>query len=112
MFDWFNFGKIKYNGEIYTYDIWINQDGDCLPRRPVENHHFLTAEELQGYLRQDTTTIVFGTGDPGVAKLTEEANDLINSKKLEIIAEPTPKAIKTFNSLKNKKKIAIMHLTC
>ena len=113
MFDWFNFGKIKYSGEIYTYDIWVNQDGECLPRRPVGDHHFLTKEELQGYLREDTTTIIFGTGDHGVAKLTDDANELINSKNLEAIIEPTPQAIKTYNSLKGKKKIiAIMHLTC
>lgn len=113
MFDWFNFGKIKYNGEIYTQDIWVNQDGDVLLRRPVGDHHFLTAEELQSYLREDTTTIVFGTGDHGIAKLTEDAVQLIKSKKLEIIIEPTPQAIKTYNSLKGKKKIiAIMHLTC
>ena len=68
---------------------------------------------LEGYLREDTTTVVFGTGDHGVAKLTEDAIQLIKSKKLEVIVEPTPHAIKTYNSFKGKKKvIAIMHLTC
>lgn len=114
MFDWFNFGKIKYDGEIYEHDIWVNQEGNVLPRRPAGNHHLLTAEELESYLKPGTEIIIFGVGDPGVAKPTEEAKQLAEKKKIKLIAEPTPKAIKTFNKLKqqNKKVIAVMHITC
>ena len=114
MFNWFNFGKIKYNNEVYTYDIWVNQEGEALPRRAIGDHHFLTAEELQNYLKQDTEKIIFGTGDPGVAKPSKDAEQLAKKRKIKLIAEPTPKAIQTYNKLKqkNKKVIAIMHITC
>ena len=114
MFEWFNFGKIKYDGKIYTYDVWVNEEGDILPRRSLGDHHFLTREELKQYLKNDSEMLIFGTGDYGIAKLTEDAQKLINSKKIKTIVKTTPEAIKEFNKLKKKGKkiIAVMHITC
>jgi len=114
MFNWFSFGRIKFNNEVYDFDVWINKEGDCLPRRPIGNHHFLTAEELKDYLKPETEILIFGTGDPGAAKLTEDAKKLLKEKDIKFIEEPTPQAIKTYNKLKqqNKKITAVMHVTC
>ena len=65
-------------------------------------------------VEQKPETIIIGTGESGMAKVTEGADGFIKEKGIKIIIDITGKAIKIFNeeTKKGKKAIGLFHLTC
>jgi len=57
---------------------------------------------------------IFGTGKSGIARLSEDLKDFLESLEIEIIAESTEQAIESYNQAKkqDKKAVAFLHLTC
>lgn len=106
-----SFGSVTTSEKTYKHDIWVNLDGTIEKR--TRNHEF-TSEELNRFLNQNPEVIVVGTGQYGVVSISKKAKSRAEDHNIKIIAEETPKAIKTFNQLKEegKKVVAAIHTTC
>ncbi len=105
------FGEIVVDGKKYNHDIKILVDGKIVKRYGPRGSHEICLEEFDEILKDPPEVIVVGNGQNGVAKIEEKAIEKIKSKGIKLIVEETPKAIITFNKLKNK-KAGIFHLTC
>ena len=112
MIEEYHFGSIKIDGETYNHDVQIGLDNKVKLWWRNQSHQ-IEKRDIEEVLSQNPETIVIGTGEMGVAKVSEKAQQEIKVKGIELIIEPTPEAIKTFNSLKKDKKVAgLFHLTC
>ncbi len=114
------FGYIVVNGTRYDHDVVITDK--VLLRRKELSYHLreryghtpLTGEELRSYFGEyKPEVVIIGTGQYGSLPLAgvEEAAEELGVK---LIIEKTPKAIETYNKLKDEKKnvAAILHVTC
>ncbi len=120
MIEEYQFGKIQVNGRIYNHDIELRWDGQVLKWWRKESH-IIDLEDIARALEQSPDLIIIGTGESGVAQVTERAKEAIASQKIEIIIDITPEAVKTFNIQlqrpieedgRPKKVIGLFHLTC
>ena len=112
MIDSYSFGKIVIDGKTYTSDVilypdkvdesWWRKDG-----------HLLQKEDLIDVIQYNPEVLIVGTGAYGLMKVPDETKQFLEAKEIELIAEETGKAYKTYNELKEKRKvIAAFHLTC
>lgn len=113
MIERYYFGSIIINGKTYTDDIEIRWSGAVLSWSKPESHHIDVAS-VQRAIEQNPEIIVIATGESGIARVTEQAQQEIKTKGIELIIEPTGQAVEIFNQLaqKQKKAIGLFHLTC
>jgi hypothetical protein len=114
-FQWAAFGKVKFGGQIYHDDMLVNSNGVVMDRLREGDGHSLTAEELALSLDKGTNTLVFGTGNYGVAAVTPEARAFLKNNRIRLVAKTTPLAVKEWNRLVASKRPriqAIIHATC
>jgi hypothetical protein len=112
MFGWASFGRVKFKDEIYEHDIWVDTEGNA-HKREVPDKHIIDAEELRNYLTDDTEAVVIGSGMMGCVKISDDALELIDGKKLELHKYESPQAVKEYNTIiLTRKTIAIIHVTC
>ena len=74
--------------------------------------HKLWLADLDDVLATAPRTFVLGTGAYGVLKVTRDAEQLLQQKGIELIAEPSTRAWQTYNSLAGPGVVAAFHLTC
>lgn len=72
-------------------------------------------------MEQNPDTIVIGTGETGLAKVTEDAQKFIKEKGIKLVIDITEQAVKTFNVINEESEeeegdqsrvIGLFHLTC
>ena len=111
------FGWIKYNDKIYEHDVLILADGRVLKRNEDElrrkygTSHAIGADEIRFIMKEQPKVIVIGTGQSCLARLTQEAKEIILKSPVRLIEGPSPAACKRFDSIAEK-KAAIIHVTC
>ncbi len=112
MIDSYKFGQIVIDGKKYDSDLIIYPDNvDYKWWR--EEGHLLQKKDLLKVNEYKPEILIIGTGNPGLMKVTEETKNYFESKGISLIIEKTEDACKTYNKLKdNKKIIAALHLTC
>lgn len=112
MIENYEFGRIVIDGKVYTSDVIIypdRVDGDWWRREG----HELCLSDLSKILLERPEVLIIGTGNAGIMRVLEETQSLCLSKGIELIAEPTDRACKTYNRLSSQKKVvAALHLTC
>lgn len=120
MIEEYRFGFIKINGKEYDFDVEVRWTGEVLRWQRKESHIF-GIDDIKRAIGQNPDIIVFGTGESGMAKLSEGAKDFLKEKGIEFIVDSTGEAVKTFNVIlekskeeegKKKKVIGLFHLTC
>ena len=120
MVEEYYFGSITIDGKIYTEDVEVRWDGEVLAWQREESH-VIDVEAVKSAVEQGPEVIVIGTGESGMAKVTEEAQNFIKEKGIELIIDKTEEATKTFNIIreesleedgKQAKVIGLFHLTC
>ena len=120
MIEEYHFGSITISGKTYNYDVEVRWTGEVLKWWRKESH-IIDVEDVKRAIGESPEIIIIGTGQAGVAKVTEEAKKEIISKDIELIIDRTEEAIKTFNIQKEesaeeegrqKKVIGLFHLTC
>lgn len=118
MIEEYHFGAITINGKTYTHDVEIRWRGEVLPWWRKESH-VIDVEDVKRAVEQSPETIIIGTGDSGVARVTEEAQKFITEKGVKLIIDKTEEATKSFNIIKKESKegkqnkvIGLFHLTC
>jgi len=116
----YKFGSITIDGETYEYDVEIRWTGEVLKWWRGESH-VIDMEDVKRAVDQNPEMIIIGTGESGVARVTEEAQRLIKEKGIKLIIDKTEEAVKTFNVIneesemeegKQNKVIGLFHLTC
>lgn len=116
----YKFGSITIDGGIYNYDVEVRWTDEVLEWRREESH-IIDIEDVRRAVEHNPETIVIGTGESGVAKVTEEAQKFIKEQGVHLIIDITESAVKTFNIRKeesaeeegkSEKVIGLFHLTC
>jgi len=106
----FRFGSLTINNKTYENDMAIHWDGELIP---IESSHTISKGDIIDFLLKGPETIVIGTGIAGNVKIDKDAENFLRLKNVELIIKKTPDAIEEFNKLsKNKKVIAVLHITC
>ena len=120
MIEEYHFGSITINGKTYTHDVEVRWTDEVLDWWKKESH-VIDAEAVKRAVEQEPETIIIGTGELGVAKVTEEAQKFIKEKGIKLIIDRTEQATRTFNIRKEdsqeeegkpEKVIGLFHLTC
>ena len=109
----YHFGSITIDGKTYNHDVQV------FPTNEVRSwwrktSHEIALDDIGEALAEEPEIIIFGTGSPGLMKVFDETKEKIKSLGIELIIEPTEKAVKKFNGLEKtgKRVIALFHLTC
>jgi len=120
MIEEYHFGAITIDGKIYNHDVEVRWTDEVL-KWWREESHFIDIEDVKRAVGESPDIIIIGTGESGVAKVSEEAQKFIKEKGIELIIDQTAEAVKTFNIIKEESKeeegkqrkiIGLFHLTC
>ncbi len=120
MIEEYHFGSIIIDAKVYNYDVEVRWTNEVFPWQRTESH-IIDVEDVKRAVSQNPEVIVIGTGENGVARVTEEAQKFIREKEIELIIDKTEEATKTFNIINEESKeeegeqrkiIGIFHLTC
>ena len=114
------FGYIVINGKRFNHDIVVHVDGSITKRnkelsKPFKKgfHTPLAPPEVEPLLDEKPEVFIIGSGQYGALPVLEETKNIIKNSGVELVLEKTPKALKTFMNLrKNRKVVAIFHVTC
>ncbi len=109
----YHFGSITINKKTYSHDVEVRWNDEVLSWQRKESH-FVDLEDIQRALEQNPEIVIIGTGEVGVAEVSERAKKEILSKGRELIIEKTGQAVEIYNNLnkEDKKVVALFHLTC
>jgi len=120
MIEEYHFGSITIDGKTFEYDVEVRWTGEVL-KWWREESHIIDVEDVKRAIGESPDTIIIGTGESGMAEVTEEAKKEILSGGIGLIIDKTEEAVKTFNIQKEesteeegirKKIIGLFHLTC
>jgi len=119
MIEEYHFGAITIDGKIYNHDVEVRWTDEVL-KWWREESHFIDIEDVKRAVGESPDIIIIGTGESGIAKVSEEAQKFIKEKGIELIIDQTVEAVKTFNIIKEESKeegkqrkiIGLFHLTC
>lgn len=111
------FGYIEAEGKRIDHDIVIRLSGEIKKRKKklsksvYGTSHILSLEEAKHIYEKGADKLVIGCGYNGMLKLSEEAEEYFNRKKLKTSLLPTSEAIKEWNRTSGK-TIGLFHVTC
>ncbi len=112
MIDSYEFGRIVINGKRYNSDLIVFPDKVRDGWWRKEGHR-LHVEDLKDVLEAKPEVLVVGTGYSGLMTVPPETRKYVESEGIELIAQRTAEACKTFNRLvQSRKVVAALHLTC
>ena len=112
-----SFGAITVDHEAYTHDILITLKGKVKKRKKklskeiYGTSHTISLPEMEYIYEEKADGILIGSGQYGLATLSEEASAFLREKKCEVIVLPTPQAILKWEGLGGK-WIGLFHITC
>ncbi len=111
------FGSITIEGEKYENDILIRLNGKVkkrkkkLSREVYGTSHIISLAEAEYVYEAGAESIVIGTGQSGMVKLSDEAAEFFRQKECRPVLFPTPEAIHVWNEIKGS-SIGLFHITC
>jgi len=120
MIEKYEFRSITIDGKTYEYEVEVRWTSEIL-KWWREESHVIDVEDVKRAVEQNPETIVIGTGESGIARVTEEAKKFIQGKGIKLVIDKTEEATKTFNVIneesvleegKQNKVIGLFHLTC
>lgn len=111
------FGSITIAGDVYDYDVFIRLDGEVKKRKKklskevFGTSHILSLEEAKHIYEPGAERLIFGTGQSGMAKLSDEAAQFFKQMNCRVDLLTTPQAMKAWNEAEGK-VIGLFHITC
>jgi len=111
------FGSITIDGETYDHDVVIRLSGEVkkrkkkLSKHALGTSHIISLEEAMAVYEDGAELLIFGTGQEGVARLSNEASAFFSEKGCEVKAARTPEAVNLWNNSSGK-VIGLFHTTC
>ncbi len=97
------FGSITVNGIEYDHDILITLSGKVKKRKKklskavYGTSHTLSLPEIEDLYQENADGIVIGSGQYGVARLSEEASGFLDAKGCKVVLKASPEAIRDWN---------------
>jgi hypothetical protein len=108
----YHFGEVFINGKKYSSDVIIYPDRIC-DRWWRQEGHSLLMSDLWEVLQEPPEVLVIGQGSSSRMEVPVETRRKLQDAGIEVIAEPTTDACKTYNRLRGKRTVvAALHLTC
>jgi hypothetical protein len=109
----YSFGTIVVAGKTYTSDIKI-MSGTVVPGWWRKSGHSVCIDDVVDLLAIKPKVLIIGQGKPGLMRVDEALRSRLHDLDLELIEEPTAKAVEVFNQLlaQGKNIAAGFHLTC
>lgn len=120
MIEEYKFGSITIDKKTYHQDVEVYWSGEVLKWWRVKSHTIDTADTERA-VGQNPDTIIIGTGQAGMARVTQRCQNSIEQKGIKLIIDKTEQSVKTFNIIlaesqreegKQEKVIGLFHLTC
>ena len=120
MIEEYRFGSITIDGRTYNQDVEVRWTGEVLDWWREESH-VIDIEDIGRAVEENPDTIVIGTGESGIAEVTENVYIFLKEKGIELIVDKTEQAVRTYNIIKEEseeeegvqaKIIGLFHLTC
>jgi hypothetical protein len=111
------FGSITIAGEMYEYDVLIRLDGKVVKRKKklskkvYGTSHILSLAEAEYVFQNGAETIIIGSGQEGMLKLSDEAIAFFEQKGCKVKLLATPDALRVWNKAKGP-TIGLVHVTC
>ncbi len=111
------FGSITIEGERYENDVLIRLDGKVkkrkkrLSREVFGTSHIISLAEADYIYEDGAESVIIGTGQSNMVKLSDEAAKFFNQKECRPILFSTPEAIHVWNEAKGR-MIGLFHITC
>jgi hypothetical protein len=111
------FGSITVAGEKYNHDIQIRLNGRVEKRKKrlskeiFGTSHIISLAEAEHIFEEGAQRIIIGTGQSGLAKLSDEAAAFFRQKKCNVDLLPTSEAVRCWNDAKGQ-AIGLFHITC
>jgi len=108
----YRFGYILIDGRPYERDVII------LPDRVLggwwrKEGHVLRPGDLEAVFEAAPDLLVVGQGAYGKMRVTAETRRALRAAGIELVALPTEKACRTYNTLRERKTVAAaLHLSC
>lgn len=113
MIEFYDFGKVKIDGQEYHQDVIIYPNKVFSPWWRKDGHYLIVDDLPKDLMEEKPEIVLIGTGYSGLMGVSSEVRDYFQEQKIELIIEPTIKAWQIYNQLsKEKKVIALFHLTC
>jgi len=110
--DSYHFGTIVVDGRRYFRDVIIYPDR-VDGRWWRERGHSLSPADLGEVLRSPPEVLVIGRGSLGRMAVPVETRRRLEQAGIEVIAESTGRACKTYNRLRAVRRVvAALHLSC
>jgi hypothetical protein len=113
MIESYHFGSMTIGGEFHHSDLKI------IGNRVVANWwrqegHVLDVLDVEDILAATPGYLVVGRGQPGMMVVAETLRATLAAAGIELIDEPTDRAVRTFNRLhaEGQRVAAAFHLTC
>ena len=111
------FGSITVGNEKYDHDIYISSNGKISKRKKklskaiYGTSHTISEEEISHIYEDDAEGIIMGTGQYGIAKLSDQAEKFLKNQNCKAMLYPTPAAIEKWNRVDGK-YFGLFHITC
>jgi len=111
------FGSITIGEQIYGNDVLIRLDGQVKKRKKklskaiYGTSHVISLEEAQHIYQEGAERLIVGTGQFGMAKLSEDADAFFEKRNCQVELLPTPEALEVWNQAEGA-VIAVFHVTC
>jgi hypothetical protein len=113
MIEQYSFGSITILGRQYSSDLKII-NGQVHSDWWRKTGHSVDLDDIPDILSAKPDYLVIGSGSSGLMKVSDDLRQHLEEIGVEVIVEPTPKAMGTFNLMyEDDKKVAgAFHLTC
>lgn len=111
------FGSITIAGEKYEHDVIIRLNGTVgkrkkkLSKELFGTSHIISLAEAEYVYEDAAHSIVIGSGQSGMARLSPEAAVFLLRKRCAVQLLPTPDAIRYWNETDGA-AIGLFHVTC
>ena len=112
-----SFGQIVVGDKTYSHDIWIRANGKVktrdkeLARQHHGSSHQLGPKELRKVCKGGPEVIFIGSGMSGGLQLTEDAQDFLKQRAIQVEILPTSEIAEAYNE-STRLKAAVIHVTC
>jgi hypothetical protein len=111
------FGSITIAGDVYTHDVVIRLNDKVKKRKKklskaiYGTSHTISYDEARHVYQEGADHLILGTGQYGLVKLSDEADEFFERQGCRVTSLPTPEAIQAWNEAQGA-VIGLFHVTC
>ena len=114
MIESYSFGRMRIAGREYSSDLIVFPTGRIRGSWWRKSGHQLMLDDIEDIVAQAPAILVVGTGASGLLRPAAGLAELLAQKGIQMLAQPTARAVDSFNRLWGQKKRVggCFHLTC